>query len=116
MPGSPKPDRPTPASPVVATGPLIPSCTVNDAPEASRPLLEDMAAVSPTGLPLNLQAQLAAAPAVVHAYVALRRASEQHSSFEPRTRIVLMLAAAGAFGDAFTTEHDDALRPVAVGA
>ena len=80
----------------------LPHHTVEDAPPASRELLAEMAAVSPTGSPLNLHAELAAAPAVLHAYVALRRAPEQHGGLEPRTRVGLMLAAAGAIGNPYT--------------
>ena len=42
----------------------IPSHTIEDAPEASRPLLEDMLQFSPTGRLLNMHAQMAHAPAV----------------------------------------------------
>lgn len=41
----------------------IPSHTIADAPEASRPLLADMVQFSPTGRLLNLHAQMAHAPA-----------------------------------------------------
>ena len=51
----------------------IPSHTIADAPEASRPLLADMVQFSPTGRLLNLHAQMAHAPAVLEAYVSLRR-------------------------------------------
>ena len=80
----------------------LPRHTVDDAPPASRELLAEMSAVSPTGKPLNLHAGLAAAPAVLHGYVALRRAPEQHGGLEPRTRVGLMLAAAGAIGNTYT--------------
>jgi hypothetical protein len=80
----------------------LPHHTVDDAPSVSRDLLSEMAAVSPTGRPLNLHAELAAAPAVLHAYVALRRAPEQHGGLEPRIRIGLMLTAAAAIGNAYT--------------
>jgi hypothetical protein len=73
--------------------------TLEDAPEGSKALLEDVTRFSPTGRPLNLHGQLAAAPAVFHAYVALRRAPEQHGVLEPRIRVGLMAAAAGAAGN-----------------
>jgi len=37
----------------------IPSHTIEDAPEAARPLLENLLQFSPTGKPLNLHAQMA---------------------------------------------------------
>lgn len=80
----------------------LPHHTVDDAPPESRELLGEMSAVSPTGQPLNLHAELAGAPAVLHAYVALRRAPEQYGGLEPRTRVGLMLAAAGAVDNAYT--------------
>jgi hypothetical protein len=80
----------------------IPRHTVNDAPAESKDLLQDVTRFSPTGLPLNLHAQLATAPAVLHAYVALRRAPEQHSTLSAPVRIALMLATAGAVGNDYT--------------
>jgi hypothetical protein len=46
----------------------IPTHSIEDAPEASRPLLEDMLQFSPTGRLLNMHAQMAHAPAVLDAY------------------------------------------------
>lgn len=43
----------------------IPGHTVEDAPKASRPLLEEMLRSSPTGRLLNVHAQMAHAPAVL---------------------------------------------------
>ena len=43
----------------------IPSHTVEDAPEASRVLLQEMIQFSPTGRPLNMHAQMAHSPAVL---------------------------------------------------
>jgi alkylhydroperoxidase family enzyme len=74
----------------------IPSHTVEDAPEASRPLLEEMIQFSPTGRPLNMHAQMAHAPAVLEAYVALRRAPAHHGTLDQQVRTALMLAAAAA--------------------
>ena len=79
MPASPKPDRPTPAS-------------VDDAPEASRSLLAEVTAVSPTGHPLILHAQLADAFSAV--------------------ALVVFTAS---FANYAGTERDAALRPAAVG-
>jgi hypothetical protein len=62
-------------------------------------MLEDVTHFSPTGRPLNLYGQLAVVPAVFNAYVALRRAPEQHGVVEARIRVGLMAAAAGAAGN-----------------
>jgi hypothetical protein len=43
----------------------IPTHTVEDAPEASRSLLENVIQFSPTGRPLNMHAQMAHSPAVL---------------------------------------------------
>jgi AhpD family alkylhydroperoxidase len=42
--------------------------------------------------PLNLHTQMAASPAVLAAYVGIRRALEEHGTLDRRTRIALMLA------------------------
>ena len=60
----------------------IPSHTIADAPEASRPLLADMVQFSPTGRLLNMHAQMAHAPAVLEAYVSLRRATAAHGTLD----------------------------------
>ena len=49
----------------------FPTHAVEDAPEASRPLLEKIAQSSPTGRPLNAHAQMAHSPAVLAAYTSL---------------------------------------------
>jgi alkylhydroperoxidase family enzyme len=72
----------------------IPGHTLADAPQASRPLLEDMLQFSPTGQLLNMHAQMAHAPAVLEAYVSMRRATASHGTLDPRTRTALMLATA----------------------
>jgi alkylhydroperoxidase family enzyme len=72
----------------------IPSHTTQDAPTASRPLLEDMLQFSPTGRPLNMHAQMAHAPAVLAAYVAIRRATGQYGTLDQPVRTALMLTAA----------------------
>jgi len=74
----------------------IPSRTIQDAPAAARPLLEDMIQFSPTGRPLNMHAQMAHAPAVLAAYVSIRRATGQHGTLDQPVRTALMLAAATA--------------------
>jgi alkylhydroperoxidase family enzyme len=72
----------------------IPSHTIEDAPPASRPLLEDMLQFSPTGRLLNLHAQMAHSPAVLTAYVSIRRATSGHGTLDQPVRTALMLAAA----------------------
>ncbi len=52
----------------------IPSDTIEDAPEASRPLLENVIQFSPTGRLLNLHAQMAHSPAVLAARDAVAHA------------------------------------------
>ncbi len=72
----------------------IPSRTIEDAPQAARPLLAEMVQFSPTGQLLNLHAQMAHAPAVLEAYVSIRRATARHGTLEAPIRAALMLAAA----------------------
>src|SRR5258707_14473563 len=72
----------------------IPNHTLEDAPQASRPLLEDMVQFSPTGRLLNLHAQMAHSPAVLDAYVSIRRATARHGTLVAPARSALMLAAA----------------------
>jgi len=72
----------------------IPSHSIADAPEASRSLLAEMVQFSPTGRLLNLHAQMAHAPAVLEAYVSIRRATARHGTLEAPVRSALMLAAA----------------------
>ena len=72
----------------------IPSHSIADAPEASRSLLAEMVQFSPTGRLLNLHAQMAHAPAVLEAYVSIRRATAGHGTLEAPVRSALMLAAA----------------------
>ena len=72
----------------------IPSHTIQDAPAASRPLLEDMLQFSPTGRLLNMHAQMAHAPAVLEAYVSIRRATGQRGTLDQPVRTALMLSSA----------------------
>ena len=74
----------------------IPQRSIHDAPPASRALLESIVHASPTGQPLNFQAQMAHAPAVLASYVGLRRASEEFATLEPTERAAVMLTAAAA--------------------
>lgn len=81
----------------------IPSHTVEDAPAASRPLLQKIAQLSPTGRPLNLHAQMAHAPAVLTAYTSLRAATAEHGTFDPKVSWALNLATAAAVGNDYMT-------------
>src|ERR1700752_2504876 len=77
----------------------IPTHTVEDAPEASRPLLQKIAQSSPTGRPLNAHAQMAHSPAVLAAYSSLRAVTAEHGTFEPKTSWAINLATAAAGGN-----------------
>lgn len=73
----------------------IPVHTLERAPSASKALLESIVQMSPTGRLLNMQAQMADAPAVLVQYISLRRATEEHGTLDARTRSAVM-AVAGA--------------------
>ena len=77
----------------------IPTHTVEDAPEASRPLLQQIAQSSPTGRPLNLHAQMAHSPAVLAAYASLRAVIAEHGALEPKVSWALNLSTAVAVGN-----------------
>ena len=79
----------------------IPIHTVEDAPEASRDLLQNVIQFSPTGRPLNMHAQMAHSPAVLVAYTSLRAATAEHGTLGPRISSALMLATASAVGNAY---------------
>jgi hypothetical protein len=75
--------------------------TLHDAPQDARTLLADLVQFSPTGAPLHLHAQMANSPALLHAYVALRRAIDEHATLAPPMRAALMLATASALPNAY---------------
>ena len=79
----------------------IPSHTIEDAPEASRELLAQMVQFSPTGRLLNMHAQMAHSPAVLHAYTSIRRATSDHGTLDQRLRTGLMLATAAVEGSEY---------------
>ena len=79
----------------------IPSHTVEDAPEASRPLLQKIAQSSPTGRPLNVHAQMAHSPAVLAAYTSLRAVTAEHGTLDPKVSWALNLATAATIGNAY---------------
>jgi hypothetical protein len=72
----------------------IPSHSLRDAPPDAQALLEEMVQFSPTGRLLNLHAQMAHAPAVLDAYVGLRKATAHLGTLDQPVRTALMLAAA----------------------
>jgi hypothetical protein len=77
----------------------IPAHTVEDAPAASRPLLQKIAQSSPTGRPLNVHAQMAHSPTVLAAYASLRAVIAEHSTLDPKVGWALNLATAAAVGN-----------------
>jgi alkylhydroperoxidase/carboxymuconolactone decarboxylase family protein YurZ len=79
----------------------IPSHTIGDAPEVTRPLLEEMMQFSPNGRLLAMHAQMAHAPAVLDAYVNIRRATSRHGTLDLSLRSALMLASAAVEGNEY---------------
>jgi len=77
----------------------FPTHAVEDAPEASRPLLQKIAQSSPTGRPLNAHAQMAHSPAVLAAYTSLRAAIAEHGTLDPKVSWALNLATAVTVGN-----------------
>jgi hypothetical protein len=79
----------------------IPTHTVEDAPAASRPLLQKVVQSTPTGRPANLHAQMAHSPAVLTAYTSLRAALTEHTAFGPKVGAALTLGAAAGVGNSY---------------
>ncbi|HWX31181.1 MAG TPA: carboxymuconolactone decarboxylase family protein [Steroidobacteraceae bacterium] len=77
----------------------FPTHTVEDAPEASRSLLQKIAQSSPTGRPLNAHAQMAHSPAVLAAYTSLRAVIAEHGTLDPKVSWALNLATAATVGN-----------------
>ena len=77
----------------------IPTHTVEDAPAASRPLLQKIAESTPTGRPANLHAQMAHSPAVLNAYTSLRAVLAERAAFDPKMGAALTLASAAGVGN-----------------
>ena len=75
--------------------------TIEDAPPASRDLLEQVLKFSPTGKPLNLHAQMAHAPSVLAGYSGMRRANSELGTIPQPVVAAVMLATAGAIGNAY---------------
>ena len=81
----------------------IPTHTVEDAPAASRPLLQKIVQATPMGRPANLHAQMAHSPAVMAAYTSLRAVLAEHTNFDPKVGAALTLAAAAGVGNGYMT-------------
>ena len=74
---------------------------VEDAPAASRPLLQKTIQSTPTGRPANLHAQMAHSPAVLTARTSLRAALAEHSTFDPKMGAALTLGTAATVGNGY---------------
>ena len=81
----------------------IPTHTIQDAPAAASPLLAEMIQFSPTGHLLNMHAEMAHAPAVLEAYVSIRKATARHGTLDQQVRTALMLVSAAADGSRYAT-------------
>ena len=79
----------------------IPTHTVEDAPAASRPFLQNLIHSSPTGRFLNAHAQMAHSPAVLAAYTSLRAVTAEHGTFDPKLGAALTLATAAGVGNGY---------------
>jgi len=77
----------------------FPTHTVAGAPEASRPLLENIAQSSPTGRPLNVHAQMAHSSAVLAGYVSLRTVAAERGTLDQKVCWALNLATAATVGN-----------------
>jgi lysozyme family protein len=84
----------------------IPSHAVEDAPEASRPLLQKIAQSSFTGCSLNLHPQMADSPAMLAAYTALRAVIAEQGTFDPKVAWALHLTTAATVGNDYMTSVD----------
>ena len=79
----------------------IPTHTVENAPDASRPLLQKIVQSSPTGRPLNAHAQMAHSPVVLAAYTSLRAVTAEHGTLDPKVSWALNLATAAKVGNEY---------------
>ena len=76
----------------------IPVPANDEMPTASKELLEWIMQTPLTGKVLNMQAQLAVAPATLAGYVALRRTTEEHGTLDPKTRTAVLAMSGAALG------------------
>jgi hypothetical protein len=85
--------------------PRLPVHTLDTAPDTSREILVGILnGPGGRGRILNLQAQMAHAPAVLAAYVGLRRAIEEHATLDFKTRSAIQLtASAGSYSTAINS-------------
>lgn len=76
--------------------PRMPRHTVHDAPPAARDTLATLE--KQTGKLLNIHAHMGHAPVVLEAYAGIRRAIDEHGTFDKKTReaVALVVAAANA--------------------
>jgi alkylhydroperoxidase family enzyme len=73
----------------------VPVHTIESTPAASRPMLEAiLAGPGSVGRILNVQAQLAHAPAALGAYLGIRKSIEGHATLDLRTRAAVQLTVA----------------------
>jgi hypothetical protein len=79
----------------------FPTHTIEDAPEASRSLLQEIAESSPTEHPLNAHGQMAHSPAVLASYASLRAVIAEHGTLNPKVRWALNLATAATVGNEY---------------
>jgi hypothetical protein len=79
----------------------IPTHTLEDAPDASRPILQKIAQSSPTGRPLNVHGQMAHSAAVLAAYTSLRTVTAEYGTVEAKVAWAVNLATAGTIGNAY---------------
>ena len=76
----------------------IPVPANDEMPTASKELLEWIMKTPLTGKVLNMQAQLAVAPATLAGYVGLRRSTEEHGTLDQRTRTAVLAMGGSALG------------------
>jgi hypothetical protein len=76
----------------------IPVPANDEMPTASKELLEWIMKTPLTGKVLNMQAQLAVAPATLAGYVSLRRSTEEHGTLDPKTRTAVLAMSGAALG------------------
>jgi hypothetical protein len=79
----------------------FPNHSIEDAPEGSRRLLQQIAQSSPTGRPLNVHAQMAHSPAVLAEYASLRAVTAEHGTLDGKVAWALNLATAVAVRNAY---------------
>jgi alkylhydroperoxidase family enzyme len=77
----------------------IPAHTVDDAPAASRPILQTLIQSSPARRFLNVHAQMAHSPAVLAAYMSLRAAIAEHGTLDQKVGAASSLATAAVIGN-----------------